>query len=80
MSSKIETMGQLRQFLANAILGVRDGHIKVAEATAIKKMAEEINESMYAEVKVGRLQRDLEREVHQFGKLPLNESSSEQKK
>ena len=73
MASKIETMGQLRQFLANAILGVRDGTLKVAEATAIKHMASEVNESMYAEVKVSRLQKDLERAIKPFGQLPLNE-------
>lgn len=73
MAAKIETMGQLRQFLANSILGVRDGDLKVAEATAIKHMASEINEAMYAEVKVARLQKDLQREIKEFGKLPLND-------
>jgi hypothetical protein len=77
MASNIQTMGQLRQFLANAILGVRDGTLKVSEATAIKKMAEEINESMYAEVKVARLQKDLDRTVLPFGTLPLNNKQEE---
>lgn len=70
--ARIQTTGQLRQFLADSILAVKDGGMKVAEAVAIKKMAEEVNESLYAEVKVARLQKDLERQVDEFGKLPLN--------
>lgn len=74
--ARITTTGQLRQFLADSILAVKDGSIKVAEALAIKKMAEEVNESLYAEVKVARLQKDLEMQVSEFGKLPLNKEGS----
>lgn len=74
--ARITTTGQLRQFLADSILAVKDGSMKVHEALAIKKMAEEVNESLYAEVKVARLQKDLGEKASDFGNLTLDQGSS----
>lgn len=72
MSSKITNTGQLREFLANMITGVRDGDVKIDEARAIVKVAEKINESFYAELKVAQVQSQLGRKVAELGGLVLN--------
>lgn len=72
MSTKISSMGQLREFLANIIMGVKDGDVKVDEASRIVKLAEKINESFYAELKVAQVSLQLGRKVTEFGELPIN--------
>ena len=72
MSAKISTVGQLREFLTNMMVGVKDGDIKTDEARTILKLAEKINESFYAEIKVAQLSVSLERKVIELGKLPVN--------
>lgn len=74
MSSKIATTAQLREFLANMMLGVRSGDIKVDEAGKIVKLAEKINESFYAELKVAQINQQLERKVDELGKLKIGTS------
>lgn len=71
MSRKIENTGQLREFLSNMMMGVKDGSVKVDEARAQVKLAEKINESYYAELKVAQVSLQLERKVAEFGKLPI---------
>ena len=44
-------------------------HSKAREVT---KLAGQVNESFYSEVKVARLQMDMEKEVHKLGSLPVN--------
>jgi hypothetical protein len=71
MSAKISNTGQLREFLANMMMGVKDGDVKVDEAARIVKLAEKINESFYAELKVSQINLQLERQVAELGKLEL---------
>ena len=71
MSTKISTTGQLREFLANMIMGVKDGDVKVDEARTMVKLAEKINESYYAELKVAQVALQLERKVAELGKLSV---------
>ena len=72
MSAKIQNVGQLREFLSNMLVGVKDGDVKVDEARTIVKLAEKINESYYAEMKMAQVATQLERKVAEFGKLPIN--------
>ena len=74
MSAKIETVGQLRQFLANMMMGVKSGDIKVQEASQMQKLAAQINESFYAEIKVAQIRRGLgeESKLLPTGDLPLS--------
>lgn len=71
MSAKITNSGQLREFLANMMIGVKDGDVKVDEARTIVKLAEKINENYYAELKVAQINLSLERKVAELGKLPV---------
>ena len=72
MSAKISNAGQLREFLANMLVGVKDGDIKVDEARTMVKLAEKINENYYAELKVAQTNLQLGRTVADLGKLPIN--------
>jgi len=73
MSSKISNVGQLRDFLANMMVGVKDGDVKVDEARTIVKLAEKINENFYAELKVAQVGLQLGRKVTELGKLSVGE-------
>jgi len=72
MAKSLQAVGDLREFLANMILGVKDGNIKIDEARTIVKLAEKINENYYAEIKVAQLQLQLGAKVAELGKLPIN--------
>lgn len=52
MSTRIKTTGELRDFLAGVMLKVRSGEIELDKARSIAKLAGQINESFYAEIKV----------------------------
>lgn len=48
--SKIKTAGELRGFLADVLVDIRNGSVDVAEASAIAKVAAQINQSLAVEV------------------------------
>jgi hypothetical protein len=54
-AKSIQTTGQLRDFLASMMVGVKDGDISIDKASRITKLAGQINESLYAEVKVAKV-------------------------
>ncbi len=68
----IEKTGDLREFLARTINGVANGTVSIEKAREVGKLASQINESFYAEVKVARTQQELGREADKLGDLPLN--------
>ena len=68
----INTAGDLRKFLCNSINSVANGTMDIAKAREVTKLAGQVNESFYSEVKVARLQMDTEQEVHKLGSLPVN--------
>lgn len=61
--ASINTAGDLRQFLCNSIDSVAIGTLDIAKAREISKLAGQVNESIYAEVKVARMQIDLGKEA-----------------
>ena len=72
MSRTLKTVGDLREFLGNIMLGVKDGSTKVDEARTIIKAAEKINENYYAEIKVAQLRVALGETPAALGKLEIN--------
>jgi hypothetical protein len=70
---KIETAGQLRAFLADMIVGIKTGDVDMDAAARITKAAAQINESIYAEIKVARAAAELKQDVSSFGHLPLGD-------
>tara|TARA_Y100000361_G_scaffold132033_1_gene129185 strand:+ start:520 stop:741 length:222 start_codon:yes stop_codon:yes gene_type:complete len=67
----INTTGDLRKFLCNSINSVANGTMDIAKAREVTKLAGQVNESFYSEVKVARLQMDLEEEANKLGSLPV---------
>lgn len=70
-NSQITETGELRRFLANSLLGIKNGDLDIAKAAQITKMAAQINESLYAEVKVAAVQKAAGKEAAELGKLRL---------
>ena len=58
MSEKIRTTGDLRSFLAAMMLDVKNGAVDLDKASRITKLAGQINESFYAEVKVAKVRTE----------------------
>ena len=67
----INTTGDLRKFLCNSINSVANGTMDIAKASEDTKLAGQVNESFYSEVKVARLQIDLKEESDKLGSLPV---------
>ncbi len=67
----INTTGDLRKFLCNSINSVANGTMDIAKAREVTKLAGQVNESFYSEVKVARLQIDLKEEADKLGSLPV---------
>jgi|688.fasta_scaffold736264_2 hypothetical protein len=75
MSVKIKTTGQLREFLATMMVGVKTGDLDLDKASRITKMAGQINESFYAEVKVAKVRAEAGEEMVKLGAMPVNEAT-----
>jgi len=69
--AKITTTGELRSFLCSTLNGISNGTIDADKARNIVKIAGQINESFYAEVKVARLKIDLDTEIADVGELKI---------
>lgn len=70
--SAIETTGELRQFLCSAINGVANGTFDQEKAKTIVKIAGQVNESLYAEVKVAKTKAELGEESFKLGQLSMD--------
>jgi len=69
--AKITNTGELREFLCSAINNVANGTFDVNKAKEVTKIAAQINESLYAEVKVAKTQIELGSAAAKFGSLNL---------
>lgn len=67
----MQKSGELRKFLLDSINKVENGEMEEAQARNIIKMAGQVNESLYAEVKVSKTKLELGETIEQFGKLDL---------
>ncbi len=71
IDNRIKTTGELRDFLCTMIVGVKDGVVGIDKASSITKLAGQINESLYAEIKTARLAVDLGQETAKLGALTI---------
>ena len=75
---KIENVGELRAFLVTMMVGVKDGLIDGQDARDIVKLAAQINESFYSEIKVAKLRHDIAGEKFRtLGATPIGDTSKE---
>lgn len=75
MSAVPKTTGELRTFLATMMLGVKNGDLSVDAASRITKLAGQINESMYAEVKVAKVRAEAGIVSPAFGNMQLGDTA-----
>ena len=73
-SLKIRTTGQLRDFLAGMMMGVKSGDLDLDKASRITKLAGQVNESFYAEIKVASIRAAAGEELAKLGAMPIGES------
>jgi len=60
MSKKaIKTTGDLREFLVTMMIGVKDGLVDGEDARHITKLASQINESFYSEIKIAKTRHEI---------------------
>lgn len=72
-TNQIKTTGQLRAYLADLLVGIKNGHIAVDRASSITKMAAQINESFYSEIKIARIHNELHKATADLGALAIGE-------
>ena len=69
--TQIRSTGQVREFLMDMMVGVKNGHVDLDSASRITKLAAQITENLYAEVKVGKLHIDAGGSMALIGDLHL---------
>jgi hypothetical protein len=67
----IKTTGELRDFLATMMVGVKNGDLDLDKASRITKLAGQINESFYAEVKVAKVRAEAGEAMQALGSMPV---------
>lgn len=76
MSAKIKTTGQMREFLAKIMSDVQTGEIDLDKASKITKLAGQVNESFYAEIKVAKVRTEAGEQMTPLGDMPINKSET----
>jgi len=69
---KITTTGQLRQFLSEMLVQIESGQLEADDARNITKMAAQINESFYSEIKIAKIRLEIGQGSSDLGLLPIN--------
>jgi len=70
---EIKTTGQLRSFLAELMVDVKRGFLDTDRASRITKLAGQINENFYAEIKVAKVRAEAGDELTKLGSLLVGE-------
>lgn len=74
MSKEIKTTGQLRTFLAGALTDIESGELELDKAAQITKMAGQLNESFYAEIKTAKIRLDAGEKLTRLGAMEIGET------
>lgn len=72
--AKIKNTGELREFLSNMLMGIKEGVIDGEKARNMTKMAAQINESFYAKIKIAKVRMEAGQALAELGSLPLNKA------
>lgn len=73
IKTAIKTTGDMRDFLANMMVGVKNGTLDLNKASQITKLAGQINESFYAEVKVAKIRAEIGEVMPALGDMKIGE-------
>lgn len=74
--AKIQTTGQLREMLCSLINGVANGTVDADKAKNITKLAQQVNESFYSEIKIASIQTELGKTSAELGSLMVGDPKS----
>jgi hypothetical protein len=69
--ARLNKHGELRQYLADCMLAVRDGDMAVEKASVTMKLSREITENYYAELKMHKLCLEMGAQPPQLGDAPI---------
>jgi hypothetical protein len=72
MAKTITNSGELREFLVNMLIGVKNGEVEADKARNIVKLAAQVNESFYSEIKIAKTRMEAGQSAHDLGLLPIN--------
>ena len=72
----ITSSGDFREFLSGIMIGIKNGHIKPEEASSIVRVAQQVNESFYSEIKMKQVSQALGERVYALGALPVGGADS----
>lgn len=76
MAGKIKTTGELRDFLADMLVGIKNGDLDPEKARNITKMAGQINESFYAEIKVAKTRAEAGERLTDLGSMAIGKGAA----
>lgn len=71
VAKSLKTTADMRQFLADLMVGVKNGHADLDVASRITKLAAQVNESFYAEIKVAKIRADAGEQMIGLGDMPI---------
>lgn len=80
MLKKLNTTGDLRNFLADVMMEVKDNGLNLDKASQITKLAGQINESFYAEIKVARIRKEAGFQMGKLGAMPISDEQEPESK
>ena len=69
--NEIKTTGDLSKVLVEAISDVRCGHLDIPKASAMSKLARQVTETLYAELRAHKMFSDLGEQTQELNGLPL---------
>ena len=75
MAASIKTTGELRDFLVNMMIGVKNGDLDLDKASRITKLAGQINESFYAEIKVAKIRAEAGEAMSVLGNMSVGNTA-----
>lgn len=73
VKQQIATTGDLRTFLSRIAVAVARGDMKVSEAAVAVKACEQINASLYSEIKSAAMQIEAGRAAPLLGQMPIGD-------
>lgn len=74
MATVIRTTGELREFLVQAIIDVRAGTLDPEKAKNITRLASQVNDSFFSEIKCALVRKSLGQQNTEIGDLPINKA------
>lgn len=72
MTNKLKTTGDLRRFMADTMLEIKNGTVEEGVARNIIKMSAQLNESFYSEAKIAKLKLEAGEAMDKFGQLSID--------